>query len=153
MVDLTEIEIGDLDLVIDGADQIDLVSGICIKGGGGAHYWEKMVAERSKKMIVVVDESKVVDDFKGYKIPLEVEVEKKDILAESIDIVYREGLSDFGNAVGDVEYDSSMTIAEFEEYLMNLEGVIDTGIFISLVDYVVVAKSDGQVEVYEIDYN
>jgi ribose 5-phosphate isomerase A len=152
MIELDKIEIGDLDLVIDGADQIDLVSGICIKGGGGAHYWEKMVAERSKKMIVIVDESKIVDDFKGFKVPVEVEVEKKDSVFAELGGSFREVLSDYGNAILDVEYDGVLSPAEHEEFLMNVDGVVETGWFISLVDTVIVARASGVVEVVDIDY-
>lgn len=153
MVELEKIEDGEIDVVIDGADQIDLVSGICIKGGGGAHYWEKMVAEKSKKMVVVVDESKIVTSFKGFKIPVEVDKSCKESLEEVLKISFRENLSDFGNLIGDVEYDGSVDIVEFDHYLLSLEGVIETGVFVSLVDFVVVARASGEVEVVEIDYN
>lgn len=153
MVDLDKIEDGEIDVVIDGADQIDLVSGICIKGGGGAHYWEKMVAEKSKKMVVVVDESKIVTSFKGFKIPVEVDKSCKVSLEKVLKISFRENLSDFGNLIGDVEYDGSVDIVEFDDYLLSLEGVIETGVFVSLVDFVVVARPGDEVEVVEIDYN
>jgi ribose 5-phosphate isomerase A len=152
MLSLEEIVDGDIDLVIDGADQIDLDSGICIKGGGGAHYWEKMVAEKSKKVVIVVDESKIVNDFAGYKIPLEIKEESKEAVAAKLDVVYREGKSDFGNLIADVVYDGSVSILEFEDRLLRIEGVIETGIFASLVDIVIVARNNGEVDVVEIDY-
>lgn len=156
MVDVKDIDFGELDLVIDGADQIDLESGVCVKGGGGAHYWEKMIAERAKKMIVVVDESKVVSSFEGVKIPLEVDEAKQEEVIEALsdyELSFRGVKSDFGNLIADVVFNSEMDIWQFDEFLSGIEGVIETGIFASMVDIIVVSGADGTVEVVEVDYS
>jgi len=69
---LTLEEAGELDLVIDGADEIDPQLDL-IKGLGGAHLREKVVAAAARQMVVVADESKVVSRL-GERAPLPVEV-------------------------------------------------------------------------------
>ena len=65
-------DVGELDLVIDGADEIDPQLDL-IKGLGGAHLREKVVAAASREMVVVADETKLVDRL-GRRAPLPVEV-------------------------------------------------------------------------------
>ncbi len=69
---LTLEEAGELDLAIDGADEIDPQLDL-IKGLGGAHLREKVVAAAARQMVVVADESKVVSRL-GERAPLPVEV-------------------------------------------------------------------------------
>lgn len=63
-------ELGHLDLAIDGADQVDPDHWL-VKGGGGAHTREKIVTAASDRFIVIVDDSKVVEEI-GPPIPLEI---------------------------------------------------------------------------------
>jgi ribose 5-phosphate isomerase A len=60
-----------LDIAIDGADEVDPVFNLT-KGGGGAHTREKLVAQMAPRFIVVVDESKLVDQLGAFGTPLEV---------------------------------------------------------------------------------
>src|SRR6478736_2583897 len=64
-------ELPELDLTIDGADEVDGQLRL-IKGGGGALLREKIVAAASKRMIVIADETKVVDVLGAFKLPIEV---------------------------------------------------------------------------------
>lgn len=64
-------ETPELDLVVDGADELDLELNL-VKGGGGALLREKIVAAASKKMVVIADDSKLVDDLGAYPLPVEV---------------------------------------------------------------------------------
>src|SRR3990172_361107 len=61
----------EVDVTIDGADEVD-VNGCLIKGGGGALTWEKIVASSTKKQIIVVDESKLVQTLGKFPLPVEV---------------------------------------------------------------------------------
>lgn len=148
-------EVEEIDITIDGADQFEVESGLCIKGGGGAHYIEKQVAKKSRELIIIADESKLVESFRGYKVPLEVDFNGRDDLQSvceklGFELSFRDVTSDSGNSIADVVYDRDMSLAEFEIILMEMPGVIDTGIFNGLATKLVVARGDGSVEV--IDY-
>jgi ribose 5-phosphate isomerase A len=65
-------DVGELDLVIDGADEIDPALDL-IKGLGGAHLREKVVAAAAREMVVVADETKLVSRL-GERVPLPVEI-------------------------------------------------------------------------------
>lgn len=60
-----------LDLCVDGADEIDAALRL-IKGGGGAHLREKIVANASARFVVIADESKLVDALGRFPLPIEV---------------------------------------------------------------------------------
>src|SRR5260221_2244695 len=64
-------EIPELDLTVDGADEIAPDLNL-IKGGGGALLWEKIVASASARMVVIADESKWVPVLGRYPLPIEV---------------------------------------------------------------------------------
>lgn len=63
--------IGELDLTIDGPDEIDRDFNM-IKGGGACLLWEKIIAHASRRMITICDETKIVDKLGGYPLPVEV---------------------------------------------------------------------------------
>lgn len=64
-------EIGEIDLTIDGPDEIDRRFNM-IKGGGACLLWEKIVAHASKRMICICDETKIVDCLGRFPLPVEV---------------------------------------------------------------------------------
>ncbi len=64
-------EIGELDLTVDGPDEIDRKFNM-IKGGGACLLWEKIIAHASKRMICVTDETKIVDCLGRFPLPVEV---------------------------------------------------------------------------------
>ncbi len=64
-------DIGELDLTVDGADEIDQNFHM-IKGGGACLLWEKIIAQASKQMITVCDESKIVDKLGAFPLPVEI---------------------------------------------------------------------------------
>src|ERR1700694_1150403 len=63
--------IGQIDLAVDGADEVDGALNL-IKGRGGALFREKLVAEASKRFIVIVDDSKLVKQLGVGELPVEV---------------------------------------------------------------------------------
>lgn len=64
-------DIGELDLTVDGPDEIDRQFNM-IKGGGACLLWEKIIAHASKKMICICDETKIVDRLGQFPLPVEV---------------------------------------------------------------------------------
>ena len=81
-------EVEALDLAIDGADQVDPVLNL-VKGGGGAHTREKVVAAMAARFLVVVDETKLVDEISG-PIPIEVVEFAIDVVARDCEVVSRQ---------------------------------------------------------------
>ncbi|HEC88548.1 MAG TPA: ribose-5-phosphate isomerase RpiA [Thermoplasmata archaeon] len=147
------IKIGDIneydfiDLTIDGADEIDRDLNL-IKGGGGALLREKIVANCSKKEIIVVDERKIVDKF---SFPLPVEIVKfgwkrtsEKLSKLGFNVNLRRGfITDNGNYIVDCEYTSLKNLKEIEEKINNIPGVVENGLFIEIADEVIVGTSEG----------
>ena len=126
--------VGELDLYIDGADEIN-AKGEMIKGGGGALTREKIVAAASKQFICMVDESKVVDKLGRFPVAIEVLPQARSYVARQLvklgaEPVYRTGfVTDYGNQILDT-YDLDITDATaLEAKLNNIVGVVCNGIF------------------------
>ena len=146
-------EAGVLDLVIDGADEIDSDYNL-IKGGGGALTREKIVAQSSNGMVVVADDSKQVETLGSFDLPIEVlPFEWKrtaDRVAEfcSGPVVRRGGdepfVSDNGGYILDCSFGSTITNpSELESALLDIAGVVEVGLFVGICDAVVMASNTG----------
>ena len=146
VADINEYE--EIDITIDGADQVDTKKNL-IKGGGGALLREKIVASCSKKEIIVVDESKLVENF---SFPLPVEVVKfgwrhtADKLSKlNFEPKLRENfVTDNGNLILDCSYDRlSPNFSEMEKEINAIAGVVENGLFIGLADEIIVGTKEG----------
>lgn len=126
--------IGELDLYIDGADEID-GAGNMIKGGGGALTREKIVAAASRRFVCMVDDSKTVEVLGKFPVAIEVLPQARSYVARELvklggEPVYREGfVTDYGNLILDT-YDLDVSNpAKLEAELNNIVGVVCNGIF------------------------
>ncbi|RKW42047.1 MAG: ribose-5-phosphate isomerase RpiA [Moraxella sp.] len=141
--------VGELDLYIDGADEID-AQGNMIKGGGGALTREKIVAAASKTFICMVDDSKTVKTLGKFPVAIEVLPQARSYVARQLvnlggEPVYRTGfVTDYGNVILDT-YDLDITNPdEFEQKLNNIVGVVCNGIFAhNRANIMLKATSDG----------
>jgi ribose 5-phosphate isomerase A len=144
----------DLDITIDGADEVDSFLNL-IKGGGGALTREKIIAYNSKKVIIVVDDSKIVKAL-GIDIPLPVEVikygwtstkkrlEEFDCVVELRKIMEDEPyITDNGNYILDCEFERIEEPEQLEIEINSIPGVVENGLFIGLVDEVIVGGKQG----------
>ena len=146
----------EIDLTIDGADEVDSDLNL-VKGGGGALTREKIIAYHSKKVIIVVDDSKVVKAL-GIDFPLPVEVLKfgwastKKVLegfncnVEMRKIMGEPFITDNSNYVLDCEFESNHAIEDAEKLeldINNIPGVVENGLFIGLADKVIVGGKQG----------
>jgi ribose 5-phosphate isomerase A len=144
-------EYQELDIAIDGADQVDPDLNL-IKGGGGAHVREKIVASAARRFIVVADETKVVREL-NMAIPVEVlpfslglairGIEKLDgtpILRLSGRNYY---LSDNNNYVIDADFGALRDPKKMEQEINKIPGVVDNGIFTDLTSEVFVGANYG----------
>jgi ribose 5-phosphate isomerase A len=144
-------ELGRLDIAIDGADEVDTACNL-VKGGGGAHTREKIVAAMAERFIVVVDESKLVGRLGAFGLPVEVVPFGADVVAQwltglgATSVVARTQLSDNGNPILDAAFSEIADPAALAAQLDAIPGIVDHGIFLaSMVERVVVAGADGTV--------
>jgi len=152
-----------IDIAIDGADEVDLQKNL-IKGGGAAHTREKIVDYLADQFIVVVDSSKIVDRLgSSFPVPVEVipmaitpvmrAIEKLGGKPELRMGVKKAGpvITDQGNMVVDVKFDSISDPAGLEKTLNNIPGTLENGIFVGVTDLVLVGEvQNGQPIVREM---
>lgn len=146
-----------IDIAIDGADEVDPQKNL-IKGGGAAHTREKIVDYLANQFIVVVDSSKLVDRLgSSFAVPVEVipmalapvmrAIEKLGGKPELRMGVKKAGpvITDQGNMVVDVKFDTIERPGELEKTLNNIPGVLENGIFVGCTDLVLIGEvQDGQ---------
>ena len=148
-------KITEIDIVVDGADQID--QNYCmIKGGGGAHFREKIMIESSKKRMIVADESKYVNKITR-SVPIEVTLFSKNSVEKSLKKMngnpevrtLNKGYPFFtqnGNLVLDTEFGTIDDPINLENELYRVPGIIANGIFSMKIHHFLKAKNDGIVE-------
>jgi ribose 5-phosphate isomerase A len=155
-----------LDLTIDGTDEYDDNLNL-IKGGGGAHLREKVVATASDRMIVIADASKRVATLGAFPLPVEVLpfgmqttrglIEETLIGADVLgrDVTQRmQGdapyVTDEGNFILDLHLKRIGNPRQLAMVLNQIPGVVENGLFIDICDVVIVGHGNGKVEVRDI---
>lgn len=143
----------EIDVTIDGADEVDSNLNL-IKGGGGALTREKIIAFHSKKVIIIVDETKIVkglgcDSF----LPVEVtrfgwQATKKTLegmgcTAELRKIMDEPFITDNQNYIIDCDFGKIAEPEALEKEINNIPGVLENGLFIGLADEVIVGSKQG----------
>tara|TARA_B100001250_G_scaffold140349_1_gene120206 strand:+ start:4009 stop:4647 length:639 start_codon:yes stop_codon:yes gene_type:complete len=127
-------DVNEVAYYIDGADEVS-PENFLIKGGGGAHTREKIIASASNEFICIVDKSKLVERLGTFPLPIEVIAESRSLIARKITSlggtpIYRKDfITDQGNQILDV---MGMDISEpeaLEILINNMPGVVDNGIF------------------------
>ena len=127
-------DVNQVDFYIDGADEVT-PENFLIKGGGGAHTREKIVAAGAKKFICIIDKSKLVNQLGSFPLPIEVIPESRSLVSRRIIALggvpqYREGFTtDQGNQIIDVKNLNILDPEALEALLNNIPGVVDNGIF------------------------
>ncbi|MEE1129712.1 MAG: ribose-5-phosphate isomerase RpiA [Methanobrevibacter sp.] len=156
-IPITTLEEHDIDLSVDGADEVDCDFNL-IKGGGAAHTKEKIVDYAADEFIVIVDESKCVENLGEFPVPVEVLPDAsrmvmqalKDMGAEpEIRMAQRKDgpvITDNGNFIIDAKFDEIESPAHLEIDLNSIPGVVENGIFSQMVDKVIVGTENGTKE-------
>ena len=127
-------DVNEVAFYIDGADEVS-PENFLIKGGGGAHTREKIVAAAAKEFICIVDQSKFVEALGSFPLPIEVIPESRSMVARKIvslggNPVYRDGfITDQGNQIIDVHDMEIKQPLDLEAKLNSIPGVVDNGIF------------------------
>jgi len=144
-------EVRELDVAVDGADEVDSRLNL-VKGGGGAHTREKIVAQMAARFIVVVDESKVVAQLGAFGLPLEVLDFAPGVVAARVralgasSLSTRPGRSDNGNLLIDARFEAIADPAALAARLEAIPGIVEHGLFLGeCVERVIVASGDGSV--------
>ncbi len=127
-------DVNEVEFYIDGADEVT-PENFLIKGGGGAHTREKIVADASNEFICIIDKTKLVSKLGAFPLPLEVIPESRSMVARKIIAmggrpVYRNNfLTDQKNHILDIHDIDISDPVKLEKILNNIPGVVDNGIF------------------------
>lgn len=150
-----------IDLAIDGADEVDPQLNL-IKGGGGALFREKVIDAFADYFIVIADESKVVNYLgETFKLPVEVDtfnwLQVKQIIAEKTplkpELRLRDDvplITDNGNYILDCTIPEPLDVYALHETLIHIVGVLETGLFLDVVDKAIIGTQQG-VRIMETD--
>ncbi len=147
VIDLNSVQ--DLPIYIDGADEVT-EQGAMIKGGGGAHTREKIVAQVAEKFICIVDDSKLVKHLGNFPVAVEVIPQARSMVARKLvqlggDPEYREGfITDNANIILDVFHLTLDEPMDMENRINQIVGVVENGIFAHrTADIILLASQDG----------
>lgn len=146
-------DVDHIDITIDGADEVDKnFNGI--KGGGAALLWEKIVAINSNRIVWIVDASKLVDVIGKFPLPVEVipfgamhVIERMKERGYNptlrLDAEGKPVRTDENNYVVDLHLERIDDPAGLNEDLINMVGVVEDGLFLDMVNEVIVGDPNG----------
>jgi len=158
LVDLASVS--QIDLAIDGADEVDPEFQL-IKGGGACHVREKLVADKANQLLIVVDETKLVKNL-NLSFPLPVEVlpnawkQVQDVILDmqgksTLRMARKKAgpvVTDQGNLILDIFFDQGIkNPKDTEMSINNIPGVLENGLFVDLTDKVLVGKIENNIPV------
>jgi ribose 5-phosphate isomerase A len=145
------------DVAIDGADEVDPDFHMT-KGGGGSLLREKIIADAADKLIIAVDQSKIVQQLGSFPLPVEItpfgwQKTARDIQSLGCEPVLRRDRgdpfeTDNGNYVIDCDFQLIERPDELHYQLIQLVGVVETGLFADMAD-IIIAGTDGGAETFE----
>ena len=148
---------GQLDLAIDGADEITPENHL-IKGGGAALLQEKIVEYNAKRFVVIADETKdVKNSGTGFALPVEIIADARIAIIRQLEelgakCTLREGIkkagpviTDNGNLILDLLWEQPVNPAEMEDAINKIVGVVENGFFTKNHPLVFISHSDGTV--------
>ena len=146
-------QVGELDVYIDGADEVTKRLNM-VKGGGGALTREKVLAGAARRFVCIVDDSKFVGILGNFPIPVEVlpmaqEFVSRQLVKMRCGPVWREGfVTDNGNHILDIHDLQVNHPIEIEDRLNRIPGVVTVGIFARRpADVLLIASDDGVREI------
>ena len=149
-------QIDKIDLVFDGADQIDK-NKFLIKGGGGALLKENILISAAKKVIIIADNSKFVKDF-NRTVPIEIHPLARQIIWKKIEKIGGKPelrildrgypfFTENSNIILDCDFGVIKNPKALQQKLLNIAGVIEVGIFTRKPDIIYKAKANGKFEI------
>lgn len=153
-IPVTTLDEHEIDLAVDGADEIDSKFNL-IKGGGAAHTLEKIVDYSAKEFIVIADSSKLVDTLGAFPLPIEIIPDSVTPVMKALKDMggvpeirmgqLKDGpvITDNGNFILDVAFGTIENPIHMEKDLNAIPGVVENGLFTEMVDKVIIGFEDG----------
>ena len=140
-------DVNDILIYVDGADEVDTSHNL-IKGGGGAHTREKIVASASNEFVCIVDESKLVNLLGNFPLPVEVIIKSRSYVAREIVKIggspelRKNFVTDQGNQILDVKDLTIENPLDLEKRINLIPGVLDNGLFANCKPQKVIVGKD-----------
>ena len=140
-------DVNEILIYVDGADEVDTSHNL-IKGGGGAHTREKIVASASNEFVCIVDESKLVNLLGNFPLPVEVIIKSRSYVAREIVKIggspelRKNFLTDQGNQILDVKDLTIENPLDLEKKINLIPGVLDNGLFANCKPQKVIVGKD-----------
>ena len=140
-------DVNEILVYVDGADEVDTSNNL-LKGGGGAHTREKIVASASNEFVCIVDESKLVSVLGKFPLPVEVMIKSRSYVAREIVKIggapeLRKGFfTDQGNQILDVKDLKIENPLVLEQEINLIPGVLDNGVFANCKPQKVIVGKD-----------
>ena len=138
-----------IDLTIDGADEVNPALDL-VKGAGGALVREKIIAYASKRLVIIVDEGKLVEQLgSNFPVPVEIVPFGWGSTQLALNRICRDStlrpnfVSDNGNYILDCAFDGIPDPVATESIINNLPGVVENGLFINRTDQVIIGTASG----------
>ncbi len=154
-IELIDIDDQDIiDLAIDGADEVAPDMSL-IKGLGGALLREKKVEKKARELIIIVDESKIVEKLGRGELPVEVSSDSHELIATEIENTGCKAklrlenngeafLTDNKNYIYHCLFPNGIeNPKEIDKKLQNINGVRDTGLFIDMATRIIIGNNEG----------
>ena len=146
-----------IDITLDGADEIDPELSL-IKGGGGALLREKIIASASRRLVIVADSSKLVAHLGKFPLPIEVIPFAQALIAQRIRALGAQVslrryaydnpyVTDEGHHILDCSFGEIAYPRKLADSLRALPGVVEHGLFIGMAEFAIVAQGESVIEV------
>ncbi len=145
-----------IDVTIDGADEVDQ-NGYLLKGGGGALLREKIVAFHTTTYLIVVDESKMVEQLGRFPLPVEIVPFAAALTVKKLEERFgpvqirqkneKDFITDNGNLIADLRCFPLTDPKQMNTELHAIPGVMETGIFLKeMVSQVIIGSKEGEIK-------
>lgn len=145
-------EIEQIDLAVDGADEVDEALNL-LKGGGGSLVREKIVDAAAKQLVIIVDDSKMVYRLGTFPLPVEVvpfgweltaaNLAKLGCVPQRREVDNEVFVSNNGNYILDCQFPEIINPKQLHDNIKGCVGVVETGLFTDMTDMVIVATKHG----------
>lgn len=147
----------EIDVTIDGADEVDPQLSL-IKGGGGALLYEKIVASASRRLVIIADSSKQVLTLGKFPVPMEVITFAQPLVRRKVEalgalVTLRLAgdapfLTDEGHHILDCNFGAIQDVAGLARKLSDMPGIVEHGLFVGMASVVLIAQGKEVVELH-----